>query len=49
MVRVFLAPKFNERGQQFGFNDQRLFFIEIDKFVASREFIFADHKFQQNK
>lgn len=38
MVRVFLAPKFNEQGQPFAINEQRLFFIEIDKFVASCEY-----------
>ncbi|KAG8238622.1 hypothetical protein J437_LFUL018540 [Ladona fulva] len=31
-VRIFLAPKFNELGEQMPLNDQRHFFIELDKF-----------------
>lgn len=38
MVRVFLAPKFDERGQQMLFRDQRLMMIELDKFVTACEF-----------
>lgn len=37
MVRIFLAPKFDERGQGMLFKDQRLMMIELDKFVAARE------------
>lgn len=35
MVRVFLAPKFDERGSQLSFGEQRLLMIELDKFVAA--------------
>ncbi|KAG5668817.1 hypothetical protein PVAND_016740 [Polypedilum vanderplanki] len=35
MVRVFIAPKFDERGQPFSFRDHRRFMVEIDKFVAN--------------
>jgi hypothetical protein len=35
MVRVFMAPKFDERGQQMLFRDQRRLMIEMDKFVAN--------------
>jgi hypothetical protein len=38
MVRVFLAPKNDERGQNMLFRDQRLMFIEMDKFVVTRMF-----------
>ncbi|XP_046384943.1 phenoloxidase 1-like [Ischnura elegans] len=34
-VRIFLAPKFDERGQPWLFCDQRLMFIELDKFVVT--------------
>jgi tyrosinase len=37
MVRVFLAPRVDERNQQFAFRDHRKFFVEIDKFVANCE------------
>lgn len=35
MVRVFLAPKFDDRGSAYLFKDQRLMMIELDKFVAA--------------
>ncbi|KAG5668816.1 hypothetical protein PVAND_016739 [Polypedilum vanderplanki] len=35
MVRVFMAPKYDERGQQFSFREYRRFMIEMDKFVAN--------------
>lgn len=35
MVRVFLSPKFDERGSQFLFRDQRSMMIELDKFVVA--------------
>jgi tyrosinase len=35
MVRIFMSPKYNERGNQYTFNDQRLLMIELDKFVAN--------------
>jgi Hemocyanin, ig-like domain. len=34
-VRIFLAPKFDERGVNFLFRDQRLLFIELDKFTVT--------------
>lgn len=35
MVRIFLAPKFDERGAAYQFRDQRLMMIELDKFVTA--------------
>ncbi|CAD7091974.1 unnamed protein product [Hermetia illucens] len=34
-VRIFLGPKFDERGTEMLFRDQRLLMIELDKFVVS--------------
>ncbi|XP_046387012.1 phenoloxidase 1-like [Ischnura elegans] len=34
-VRIFLAPKFDERGLPMLFRDQRLLFIEMDKFQVN--------------
>lgn len=34
-VRIFLAPRHNERGQDMGFIDQRLLWAEMDKFTVS--------------
>lgn len=34
-VRIFLAPKFDERGLPFLFRDQKNLFIELDKFVET--------------
>ncbi|KAG8238619.1 hypothetical protein J437_LFUL018537 [Ladona fulva] len=34
-VRIFLAPKFDERGVGMLFKDQRLLFIELDKFTVT--------------
>ncbi|XP_046384944.1 phenoloxidase 2-like [Ischnura elegans] len=34
-VRIFLAPKFDERGLPMLFRDQRLLFIELDKFEVT--------------
>ncbi|KAM7343703.1 phenoloxidase 2-like [Cochliomyia hominivorax] len=34
-VRIFLGPKTDERGQQMLFRDQRLFMIELDKFIVT--------------
>ncbi|XP_011494439.1 PREDICTED: phenoloxidase subunit 1-like [Ceratosolen solmsi marchali] len=33
-VRIFMAPKFDETGHHFNFNEQRKLMIEMDKFVA---------------
>lgn len=37
MVRIFMAPKFDDRGSAYLFKDQRLMMIELDKFVAARK------------
>jgi tyrosinase len=37
MVRIFMAPKTDERGQEMLLQDQRLLMIEMDKFVATRK------------
>lgn len=34
-VRIFLAPKFDERGLPFLFRDQKNLFIELDKFTVT--------------
>lgn len=34
MVRIFMAPKVDDRGAPYNFNDQRLAMIELDKFVT---------------
>ncbi|XP_013107071.1 phenoloxidase 2-like [Stomoxys calcitrans] len=36
-VRIFLAPKTDEHGQELLFNDQRLMMVEMDKFVVQLE------------
>lgn len=36
--RIFLAPKFDERGQAMLFRDQRLLMTELDKFIVACEF-----------
>lgn len=33
-VRIFMAPKNDERGLPWQLNDQRLMFIEMDRFVT---------------
>lgn len=35
-----MAPAFDERGDTFLFNDQRLMMIELDKFVENCEYYF---------
>jgi tyrosinase len=40
MVRVFLAPRNDERGLAMQFRDQRLFMIEMDKFVVASKYLF---------
>lgn len=37
-VRIFMAPKNDERGQPMLFRDQRLFMVEMDKFLVARKF-----------
>lgn len=34
MVRIFMAPKNDERGAQFNFEEQRRMMVELDKFVT---------------
>ncbi len=36
--RIFLSPKFDERGQPMLFRDQRLMMTEMDKFIVSCKF-----------
>jgi hypothetical protein len=36
-VRIFLAPKFDERGQPWQLLDQKNLFIEVDRFVVNRK------------
>lgn len=35
MVRIFMGPKFDERGAGWLYKDQRRMMIELDKFVAA--------------
>lgn len=35
MVRIFMAPKFNERRQEFPYNEKRRFMIEVERFIAA--------------
>lgn len=35
-ARIFLSPKFDERGIEMQFRDQRKLMIEMDKFVVAR-------------
>lgn len=37
-VRIFLAPKFNETGNEMLLRDQRLMMTEMDRFVVEREY-----------
>jgi tyrosinase len=39
MVRIFMAPKYDERKKPFDFNTQRRLMIELDKFKADCEWI----------
>lgn len=40
MVRVFIAPKFKERGQRFSFDEQRRFMVETDKFTTKCKLLY---------
>lgn len=42
-VRIFLAPRFDERGQPFLMRDQRGLMTEMDRFTVSCEFCNAFH------
>jgi Hemocyanin, ig-like domain len=37
LVRILLAPKLDERGQNLPIVEQKNLFIEIDKFIVDRE------------
>nr|Q95P08.1 RecName: Full=Hemocyanin subunit A; Flags: Precursor [Scutigera coleoptrata]CAC69246.1 hemocyanin subunit A [Scutigera coleoptrata] len=37
VFRIFLAPKYNEKGELFPVNEQRQLLVELDKFVATLE------------
>lgn len=39
-VRIFLAPKYDERGLPWQFREHRLMFIELDKFFVQCEYIY---------
>jgi Hemocyanin, ig-like domain len=43
VVRVFMAPKFDERGQPWSFTEQRLMMIEIDNFSTVCKFLSSNH------
>lgn len=37
--RIFMAPKFDERGLPMLLRDQKNFFVELDKFTVNRKLI----------
>lgn len=36
--RIFIAPKFDERGNPWLFRDQKTMFVELDKFKVNRKY-----------
>lgn len=38
-VRIFMAPKFNEKGEEFKYSEMRLLMMEMDRFTVNREFV----------
>lgn len=36
-VRIFMAPKFDEKGQEFKFTEIRLLMMEMDRFTVNCE------------
>ncbi|KAL1138656.1 hypothetical protein AAG570_008718 [Ranatra chinensis] len=40
-VRIFLAPKEDERGHTMTFNEQRHFWIEMDRFIATNKLLLS--------
>lgn len=38
-VRIFIAPKTDEKGNKLTFDEQRLLMIEMDKFSQPREYL----------
>lgn len=37
-VRIFMAPKFDEKGEEFKFSEMRLLMMEMDRFTVNRKF-----------
>lgn len=37
-VRIFMAPKFDEKGEEFNFSEMRLLMMEMDRFTVNCEF-----------
>lgn len=37
-VRIFMAPKFDEKGEEFKFNEMRLLMMEMDRFTVDCKF-----------
>lgn len=37
-VRIFMAPKYNEKGEEFKFSEMRLLMMEMDRFTVNCEF-----------
>lgn len=46
MVRIFMAPKFNDRGQEFPFSEQRKLMVEMERFIATSKFSKVSIKFK---
>jgi hypothetical protein len=38
MVRIFIAPKFDERGQPLPYIEQRRLMVELERFIAACEY-----------
>lgn len=47
-VRIFLSPKFDESGNEWQFKQQRLFMIEMDRFVVHCKY-YANKQQQQQQ
>lgn len=43
--RIFLVPKVDERGQPLRFREQRLFAVEMDKFLVHRKYSLTNFSF----
>lgn len=46
--RIFMAPKFDERGNPWLFRDQKVLFVEMDKFTVDRKTYFFITNFYRN-
>lgn len=44
-VRIFIAPKFDERGSPWLLRDQKHLFVELDKFVVNCKWIYYYYYF----